>query len=70
MTNGVAVVIFVVAHAVVWPQALLMLVGAIVGGYAGAALARRLDPRTVRGAVILIGCVMTLYFFARTYRLT
>jgi hypothetical protein len=29
-----------------------------------------LDPRTVRGAVILIGCVMTLYFFARTYRLT
>jgi uncharacterized membrane protein YfcA len=70
MTNGVAVVIFVVAHAVVWPQALLMLVGAIVGGYVGAAVARQLDPRTVRGVVILIGCVMTLYFFTRTYRLT
>jgi uncharacterized protein len=69
ITNGVAVVIFVVAHAVAWPQALLMLVGAIVGGYAGAALARQLDPGIVRGVVLLIGCVMTLYFFARTYRL-
>jgi uncharacterized membrane protein YfcA len=40
-----------------------------VGGYAGAALARQLDPRTVRGGVLLIGCVMTFYFFARTYHL-
>jgi uncharacterized membrane protein YfcA len=69
VANGVAVVIFVVAHAVAWPQALLMLLGAIVGGYAGAALARQLDPRIVRGVVLLIGCVMTLYFFARTYLL-
>jgi uncharacterized membrane protein YfcA len=69
ITNGVAVVIFVVAHAVVWPQALLMLAGAIVGGYAGAAVARQLDPRIVRAVVLLIGCVMTLYFFARTYSL-
>jgi uncharacterized protein len=52
--------------AVVWPQALLMLVGAIVGGYAGAAVGRRLDPRIVRRVVILTGCAMTLYFFARS----
>jgi uncharacterized membrane protein YfcA len=69
LTNGIAVVIFVIAHAVAWPQALLMLVGAIVGGYAGAAVARQVDPRIVRGVVLMIGCVMTLYFFARTYRL-
>jgi uncharacterized protein len=70
VTNGVAVVIFVVAHAVVWPQALLMLAGAIVGGYVGAAVGRQLDPRNVRRVVILTGCAMTLYFFARSYRLT
>ena len=68
VTNGVAVAIFVVAHAVVWPQALLMLAGAIVGGYVGAAVGRRLDPRIVRRVVILTGCAMTLYFFARSYR--
>jgi uncharacterized protein len=65
ITNGVAVVIFVVARAVVWPQALFMLAGAIAGGYAGAAVGRRLDPRIVRRVVILTGCAMTLYFFAR-----
>jgi uncharacterized membrane protein YfcA len=64
------VVIFVVAHAVVWPQALLMLAGALVGGYVGAAVGRQLDPRIVRRVVILTGCAMTLYFFARSYRLT
>jgi uncharacterized membrane protein YfcA len=68
VTNGVAVVIFVVAHAVAWPQALLMLAGAVVGGYVGAAVGRRLDPRIIRRVVILIGCAMTLYSFARSYR--
>jgi uncharacterized membrane protein YfcA len=63
--NGVAVVTFVVAGAVVWPQALLMLVGGIIGGYAGAAGARRLDPQLVRYFIILIGCAMTIYFFIR-----
>jgi uncharacterized membrane protein YfcA len=66
VTNGVAVLIFVVAREVAWPQALLMLAGAIVGGYVGAAVGRRLDPRIVRRVVILTGCAMTLYFFARS----
>jgi uncharacterized membrane protein YfcA len=61
--NGAAVVTFVVARAVVWPQALVMLVGAIAGGYMGAATARRLPPLLVRRVVIAIGCAMTLYFF-------
>ena len=61
--NGIAVLAFVIAHAVVWPQALVMLVAAIVGGYAGAATARRLPAWLVRYVVIAIGCVMTLYFF-------
>lgn len=61
--NGVAVVTFVVAGTVYWPQALVMLVGAVLGGYAGASLARRLSPRTVRGFVVVIGTVLTVYFF-------
>jgi len=61
--NGVAVIFFVVAGVVVWPQALTMLVGAIIGGYGGASIARRLDPRIIRIFVIVIGITMTIYFF-------
>jgi uncharacterized membrane protein YfcA len=63
--NGIAVLTFIVANAVVWPQAILMLVAAIIGGYGGAATARRLPALVVRRVVIAIGCAMTLYFFLR-----
>jgi uncharacterized membrane protein YfcA len=63
--NGVAVAAFVLAGIVVWPQALLMMGGTILGGYGGAAYARRVDPRLVRGFVIIVGFAMTLYFFLR-----
>jgi len=65
LINGVATLTFIIDRAVVWPQALVMLVGAVVGGYAGAAVARRLDPLLVRRFVIVVGVVMTIYFFAR-----
>lgn len=60
--NGVAVLIFIVRGAIVWPDALIMIVGAIIGGFGGASYARKLDPRLIRGFVILVGCTMTIYF--------
>jgi|SRR5579872_1447468 len=63
LINGVAVVLFISAGAVVWPQALLMVVGGIVGGYGGAFYARKLPPALVRQFVIVVGFSMTLYFF-------
>jgi uncharacterized protein len=65
LINGVAVVAFVLAGAVLWPQAILMIVGSVIGGYGGAYTARRLDPRQVRRFVIAVGCLMTIYFFIR-----
>jgi uncharacterized membrane protein YfcA len=61
--NGVAVITFALAETVLWPQAILMVVGAIIGGYGGAHYARQLDPELVRRFVILVGFVMTFYFF-------
>lgn len=61
--NGVAVIIFVVFGAINWPDALIMIGGALLGGFGGASYARKLDPKLVRGFVILVGCTMTLYFF-------
>ncbi len=63
--NGVAVVTFIIAGAVYWPEAIVMIAGAIVGGFSGASIARKLDQRIVRGFVILVGTVMTIYFFVK-----
>jgi uncharacterized membrane protein YfcA len=65
--NGVATVAFVVARAIYWPQAVVMIAGAVVGGYFGAHYAQRLPQAWVRWFVILVGAGMTVYFFAKAY---
>jgi uncharacterized membrane protein YfcA len=61
--NGIAAAIFVCMHLVDWPQALIMSVGAIVGGYAGAGAARRLGQKNVRRLVIAIGLAIGVAMF-------
>jgi uncharacterized membrane protein YfcA len=63
--NAVAVVCFVIAGKVWWPQTLVMLAGAVAGGWLGAHAARRVDQRYVRYAIIVISTIMTIVFFAR-----
>lgn len=63
--NGVAIVYFVSHHMVFWPDVVLMAIGAIVGGYGGAGLARKLGGRVVRRIVIVIGFGLALSFFVR-----
>jgi len=65
LTNTAAVICFVVAGKVWWAQSLVMLVGAVVGGYAGARFGRTLDPRIVRMVVIAISVTATIVFFVR-----
>ncbi len=55
MLNSIAVVAFAVSGLVHWPHALLMATGAILGGYYGANIARRLGRTFVRRAVVVIG---------------
>lgn len=68
LINGVAVVAFIVARAVDWAPGVVMIAGGITGGYAGAAVARRIDPKHVRSLVLAVAWGMTAYFFVRTYR--
>jgi len=63
--NGVALIVFVVKGAVYWPQALLMVVGAIIGGYGGAALAHLVPSKYVRWFAIGVGLVISAYFFIK-----
>jgi uncharacterized protein len=66
--NGIAVVTFIVAGAVVWKQGTVMIVGALIGGYLGAHYAQKLPPSWIRSFVILVGTGMTAYFFWKAYR--
>ena len=67
LVNGVAVVAFVIAGAVAWAPGAVMIVGGVVGGYAGAAIARQVEPGLVRKLVLAVAWAMTGYFFLRTY---
>ncbi len=60
--SGIAVVTFLVAHVAIGDQVFVMTAGAIIGGYGGAAYARRLDPRLVRALVTVVAVTMTAYF--------
>jgi uncharacterized membrane protein YfcA len=63
--NGVALARFTLSGVIAWTPGAAMLTGAIVGGYGGAAMARRVDRRYVRRLVIAAGWIMTAYFFVR-----
>lgn len=63
--SAISVAIFAAAGIVQWPQAVLMMVAAIIGGYAGAPIARLLPRNIVRGIVILVGVLMSGIFLAR-----
>ena len=69
-TNGIAVLIFIFKHAVFWPQAIIMIAGAALGGYFGARYSLRLPRLWVRWFVIAIGAGMTAYFFVHAYGAT
>lgn len=65
--NASAVVTFIIAGAVFWPQCLVMIAGALSGGWFGAKFAQRADPRKMRMAIIALGVIMTTYFFITVY---
>ena len=63
--NGVAALYFISMGMVRWPEAIIMAVGAIAGGYGGAGVAKRLGPTTVRRIVVVVGLSMALSFVFR-----
>ena len=63
--SAISVAAFAVAGIVAWPQALAMMLAAIVGGYLGVPVARALPAKFVRGIVIAVGAAMSAIFFVR-----
>jgi len=65
--NGVAVVLFIIARKIWWPQTLAMLVAAVIGGYVGARFAKKVNPRYVRVAITVVSAGITIAFFLRRH---
>ena len=63
--NGIAGVYFAISGAINWLDALVLGVGAVVGGYAGAAVGRRLKREVAELVVVGIGVAMTVALFVR-----
>jgi hypothetical protein len=56
--NTIASLLFIAHGLISWWPAAIMTIGQILGGYGGATVAARLNPKAVRGAVIATGIAM------------
>ncbi len=65
--NGMAAALFIWSHMVAWPFVLVMAVGAIIGGYGAAGVARRIGKQAVRRFVIAVGFTIAATFFIRLF---
>lgn len=67
VVSAISVVVFAIAGIVAWPQALIMMVGALLGGYLGAPIARALPEPVVRTGIAAIGFTMSAVFLYRAF---
>lgn len=67
VANAAAALVFVAAGMVVWSACLPMLAGAILGGWAGAGIGKRLPHGAIRAWTLLVTGATTIVFFVRAY---
>jgi uncharacterized protein len=66
-TNIAAALFFVFSGKVVWSLALVMAVGALLGGAIGGKLASKIKPATLRWVVVTIGFTVGIIYLAKTF---
>ena len=65
-TNGVASLLFIAAHMVVWPFVVGMMAAALLGGWVAARIARSVQKATVRRFVICVGLAIGVALLFKT----
>lgn len=63
VNNGIAAICFVFSGLIDWKLSLILIFGAVLGGYYGAVYSRKINQEIVRKAIIVIGGLMAVYFF-------
>jgi hypothetical protein len=66
LLNGLAVAIFIVAGKIAWGPGMSMMLAGIVGGWAGAWGARKMNPVHLRYVVIALAAAITAAFFLKS----
>ena len=64
-TNAVAAAYFIASGLISWPEAALVGVGCIAGGFAGPQIARAIGVKAVSVMVSVVGFAIGIYFLAR-----
>jgi uncharacterized membrane protein YfcA len=65
MTNSAAVIYFAGTELVWWSQSMVMLTGAVIGGYGGACWVRRISPQRLRTGITFFNVAITVVFFVQ-----
>ncbi len=65
LLTAIAVGIYAAGGIVEWPQALLMMISATLGGYGGARVARKIPAHILRWGIVVTGLVMAALFFMK-----
>ena len=66
LLNGLAVAIFIVAGKIAWGPGMLMMVAGVIGGWAGAWGAKKMNPNLLRYIVIALAAAITAAFFLKS----
>ncbi len=67
LINIVAAVYFVASGLIHWPNAVVMAVGAVIGGYSGAHFAQKVPQKKVRLVISVIGLTISAVMFYRQF---
>lgn len=63
----VPAVVFALGGLIDWQPALIMMTGALIGGYAGAPLAKWLPKQIVHRFIVAVGLILSAIFFWQTF---
>jgi uncharacterized membrane protein YfcA len=66
-TNVAAAVFFLFSGLIIWPLALVMAAGALIGGVIGGHIAGRINPGRLKWIIVAIGTIVGLYYLIRLF---